>query len=67
MILHTVLSMEEVLAGRENIKAPQMAFQNGHMVEMDEGGNLVRLISTDPSDYLDQKFFPGTPLKGKKE
>ncbi len=66
MILHTVLSLEEVLAGQNEIKAPETAFKKGHMVEVDGSGNIVRLLSSNPFDYLDQNFSPGVPLKNKK-
>lgn len=66
MIMHTILSLDEVLLGSEKIKAPEMTWINGRMCQIDEAGSIVRLFSSDPLDYLNQNFSPGSPSDHKK-
>lgn len=68
MLLHTVMPIEEVLAGYHALEQTQY-------VELELGGRrvvvapqtggwgrVVRLISTDPMDYLDPRWQPGATM-----
>lgn len=65
MIMWTIVS-DEILWQQEETSQPrQLELRLGSRVlllEVDQGGNarVSRLISSDPSDYLDPKFQPGS-------
>lgn len=69
MILQSALPLELVLEGleqvgrhRRELKTPQGLV----VADVDEYGRVVicRLISTDPSVYLDPRWSPGTEVGG---
>jgi hypothetical protein len=68
MILHTVMPLELVLEGLEPAPARRTADASvrGVRVVLEETspgrGRLVRLLSTDPYDYLNPFLIPGTEL-----
>ncbi|HHY92863.1 MAG TPA: hypothetical protein GX511_05940 [Firmicutes bacterium] len=65
MILYTPLPLEQVLEGFETYQ-PQYEelVYRGHKVLVERTGvnqaRLVRLLSTNPNDFLDPSFFPGS-------
>ena len=67
MILYTPLAMEDVLQGLDEISAQRecVSYQ-GRMFYVDKMANgdyqLVQLMSTNPNDYLNQQYLPGTSL-----
>ena len=67
MILYTPLALEDVLQGMDEMTAKRecVSYQ-GRMFYVDKMENgdyqLVQLISTDPNDYLNQQYLPGTNL-----
>ncbi|MFD1850326.1 YlzJ-like family protein [Oceanobacillus bengalensis] len=67
MILYTPLSESDIFPSSENAyKNRECINYNGKMIiadKTDDGSyQMVQLISTDPQDYLDQRYIPGTFL-----
>ncbi len=68
MILYTPLPVEEVLRDvREKEIARSYVTHQGRTFYVDEHPNgelmLSQLLSTDPNDYLNKNYEPGTPLR----
>ncbi|MDI3538156.1 MAG: hypothetical protein PWP12_61 [Bacillota bacterium] len=67
MILYTPMPLELVLEGMEDYR-PQYeeVVVRGHKLLVERTGvnqaKLVRLLSTNPNDFLDPSFFPGSIL-----
>lgn len=67
MILHTVVPMHLILEGKEE-EANQIEINlaNGRTLILEPLGfsqaKLIRLVSSDPKDYLDPRFQPGRIL-----
>lgn len=67
-MLYTVIPIEDVLAGWENDPPTtiDMVVQ-GVLMEVEPLGNfsgrIVRLISSNPNDYIDPNHQPGSILK----
>jgi len=67
MILYTPLAMEDVLRGMDEMTSERecVSYQ-GRMFYVDKMKNgdyqLAQLISTDPNDYMNQRYLPGTSL-----
>ena len=64
MILYTPLPMEQVLEGHDHpVASPLELTIEGKQLLVEPMGNgegrVVRLLSTDPADFLDQRFLPG--------
>ncbi|MEW6423303.1 MAG: YlzJ-like family protein [Bacillota bacterium] len=65
MILYTPMQLELVVEGLEEMKEPAVRLVEIGGVPLiieDTGpgeGRVVRLLSTDPQDYLRTDFFPG--------
>lgn len=68
MILYTPMQLELVLEGFEDMKQPNVVEVDVDGVPalvQDEGcgkGKLVKLLSTDPRDYINPGLIPGTPV-----
>ncbi|MFS0672493.1 YlzJ-like family protein [Ornithinibacillus sp. 179-J 7C1 HS] len=67
MILYTPLSDSEVFPTDEIVfRNRQCITYEGKTVYVEKNGNgeyqLVQLLSTDPNDYLNVKYAPGTIL-----
>ena len=70
MIIYTPLPLEWVLSGYESFKPEyrELDYQGGKLiVEMisPDQGQIVRLISSRPADYLAAENQPGTRLSFK--
>lgn len=69
MILYTPLNLEIVLEGFEKMKRPKTrVVEIGGVPLILEDirpgeGKVVRLLSTDPKDYLRSDFYPGAIIK----
>lgn len=72
-MLYTILSIDDVMrappqegmfaAAEGAVRLTVLREHRVLEVEMDrEGPRLVRLISTDPADYLDPRWQPGAPV-----
>jgi len=67
MIFYTPMQLELVIDGieRQNPKNTVVRGNSIIIVEDDEnGGKIIRLISTDPQDYLKPELMPGTKFRG---
>lgn len=68
MILHTPISMEEIFLNDE-FKEKKLVHHDGKACYVEESldGNLqvVQLLSSNPNDYLENKFYPGQMLKSE--
>lgn len=67
-MLHTILPMEQVFPAP--IPQTETRMVNGCLCECVKTGEelcISRLISTNPADFLNPAFAPGTPIKGKYE
>lgn len=68
MILHTVMPLELVTEGLFGEPAPQREVTlQGHRLIVEDGpgglSRIVRLISTDPAEYLDPRWTPGQAVR----
>ena len=64
MVLYTVVAADEVMLDLK-LPIPELKMQNGRIFEGKNGKNgfeISRLISTDPADYLNPGFEPGSLL-----
>jgi hypothetical protein len=66
MVLYTPIPLELVLAGTEPVRRYREAVIRGVPVLVEETapgrGRVVRLLSTDPFDYLAPGLAPGTEV-----
>ncbi len=65
MIIHSIMP-EDFLREKQNIPEGEcISFDKGFImgVRDDKGVKISRIISTDPSVYLDSKFSPGEYYK----
>lgn len=71
MILYTPMQLELVLDGLEDMKHPkerEVEINGIPVLVQEEGpgrGKLLKLLSTDPRDYLSPHLTPGTPVSFK--
>ena len=69
MILYTPMQLELVVEGLEEMKEPAarlVEIGGVPLIIEDTGsgeGKVVRLLSTDPQDYLRTDLYPGTVIK----
>ncbi|GGA62589.1 YlzJ-like family protein [Ornithinibacillus halotolerans] len=68
MILYTPLSESDIFPTAENVYTNRECITyNGRtcFVEKNSQGEyqLIQLLSTDPQDYLDENFIPGTIIQ----
>lgn len=68
MIFYTPLQLEEVFANPEEVQMERSYIsQDGKMFYVDKLPNgeyqLSQLVSTDPNDYLNANYLPGSPLQ----
>lgn len=68
MILYTVVPLEDVLEGIESEPAPsQELVLNGLQMEVEPLDNfqakVVRVISSNPADYLHPEYQPGSIVR----
>lgn len=69
MILYTPSHLELVVEGMDEMKAPQTRVVEigGVPLVLEDirpgEGKIVRLLSTDPKDYLRTDLYPGTVIK----
>jgi len=69
MLLYTPLNLELVLEGLEKMKKPKTrVVEIGGIPLILEDirpgeGRVVRLLSTNPKDYLHSDFYPGAIIK----
>jgi hypothetical protein len=66
MILHTILSLEEIFYDVNSIPPSRYVRCSDGLIETREGNTVCRVISTDPSVYLRTEFMPGMPLPKRK-
>lgn len=61
MVLHSIVPMEQIFAGTENQSYSYQRMNNSFVEGTTRNGRFTveRLISTDPSLYLDPRFSPG--------
>lgn len=69
-MLWTVMPTELVMEGHETYRPAyaEMPWKNGTLLVEETGQNtarVVRLISTDPMDYLDPAIQPGSIIEHK--
>jgi len=71
MVLYTVMPLEVVFDAswsdtRQDNLCESTYLGRSVLVRVSADGtrHVVRLMSSDPSDYLDPRFFPGTMLTG---
>lgn len=62
MILHTILALEEVLYDKRADRPRRYIRCPEGLIEIGEGNTINRMISTDPSVFLQSEFAPGMPL-----
>lgn len=67
-MLFTVVPLEDVLDGMENDPVPTVEMSVGGVtmeLELEENfqAKVVRVISTDPRDYLNSSFQPGSTIR----
>ncbi len=66
MVLYTPLSLDDVFSGNQPSEDVFEAVIQGRQVLLRRGADgmarLERLLSTEPNDYLDPAFSPGTVL-----
>ncbi|WP_042144727.1 YlzJ-like family protein [Paucisalibacillus sp. EB02] len=67
MILYTPLSESDIFPTAENVYTNrQCVTYDGRTVFVEKNSNgeyqLVQLLSTDPQDYLNDKYIPGSIL-----
>lgn len=67
-ILWSVMPMELVMEGMAPAFPPRAEMQlDGRVLEVEPGNDgtalLVRLVSTNPQDYLDPRFQPGARIR----
>jgi len=68
VILYTPMQLELVLEGIEDMKHPmirEVELNGIPAVVEDKGfgqGKLVKLLSTDPKDYMDPNMIPGVSV-----
>lgn len=66
-MLYTIMNLDDVFFTGENpVLASQTMQVGGKILEgyREEGGFVIsRMISTNPADYLDERFFPGQKLR----
>jgi len=73
MILYTPMQLELVLEGLEDMKQPavrKVEVNGVPALVQDEGsgqGKLVKLLSTDPKDYINPDLMPGTSVSFYRE
>ncbi|WP_199623362.1 YlzJ-like family protein [Paenibacillus alkalitolerans] len=67
MILYTPLSLEQVFEGIEQLEAPQEITLNGITMQVERlseaQARIVRLISPNPQDYMNEKYAPGSIIQ----
>lgn len=64
MILHTIIATDEVMMNQD-LTPFECKCINGRMFEgkkTDKGFEISRLISTNPGDYLNKDFSPGSHI-----
>lgn len=70
MILYTIMPLDLVFADpdattkSQAVESTYLGKQIMSMMDSSGSRKIVRLISTDPQDYLDPRFFPGTVIQG---
>lgn len=65
MILHSIIPPEAVMSVDEPIEYETRKMPSGYVQGVNTNGKFTvcRLISTDPSLYLDPKYAPGSILE----
>lgn len=65
MILHSIVPPEAVMYAEEPIQYETRQLPNGYIQGVNSNGKFTvsRLISTDPSLYLDPRYAPGSILE----
>lgn len=65
MILHSIIPPEAVMYVEEPIEYETRQLPNGYIQGVNSNGKFTvsRLISTDPSLYLDPRYAPGSTLE----
>lgn len=66
MILHTILSLEEVLFDQNSVCPARYIRRPEGLIEIGKGNTVCRIISTDLSVYLRSELAPGMPLPKPK-
>lgn len=65
-IIWTIMPPERWLAGWDQAPGDETEINDGHRIlvvsRRDGRRQVSRLISTDPLDYLNESYFPGTQL-----
>ena len=66
MILHTIIPLEQVFSQPMNVTYEYRPMHNGYLQGIHSDGvfTVSRVISTNPRDYLDPRFAPGSTLRG---
>lgn len=64
MILWTVVPVEEVFPEPQDLEVAELSVGPRCLLlqrQPDGGHRILRLLSTDPADYLDPRLAPGAP------
>jgi hypothetical protein len=73
LILYTIVPLETVLDGSDNYVPlySELPLKNGGTLLLEQCGQnsarVVRLISSNPGDYLDPKLAPGSIIEFRAE
>lgn len=66
MILYTPLSYEEIFPQETSNVNRQVISYNGTLIHVEEVSpgsyEVLQLLSTNPQDYLNETFFPGSRI-----
>lgn len=66
MILYTPVAQEEVFSNQEKAAERSYVTHEGKMFYVDKHSNgeyqLAQLLSTNPNDYLNESYRPGSPI-----
>ena len=65
-MLYTVMPLEVVLHDSSQLPAQESMYLGRQVIcATDESGcsRIVRLLSTNPQDFLDPRFYPGTAIQ----
>ncbi|WP_274361403.1 YlzJ-like family protein [Paenibacillus thermotolerans] len=67
MILYTPMPLEQIFQGIEDIAAPQEITLNGVTMQVEvlsaSQARIVRLISPNPDDYMNESYAPGSIIQ----
>ncbi|MBQ9382738.1 MAG: hypothetical protein IJT87_00725 [Ruminiclostridium sp.] len=63
MLIHSIVSLSDIFYNSDEIAKPAVYRRVGGGIVETDGEKVIRLISTDPRQFLDKRYTPGSPLK----